>query len=161
MRYGASSNWKVKAAAGHAGKGLRPKIVRSLEPWPLEQCLPFNPGVLSGYLARTYDVSLREGFDEAKPRIESAIRSDVRSRIGGDEQRIYSITTTYGAMTYKHLLLPVWLLAYKYGEKVHQVVVNAATGEVQGQRPYSWVKILLLALILVAVGGGIAYFVSR
>ncbi len=143
-----------------AGRGLPDKVVRSLEPWPLQSCLPFTPAVLAGYLARTYDVSLSSGFDEAENRIEVAIRAEVRQRIGGDEQRIHSISVSYGAQTYKHLLLPVWLLAYKFGEKTFQVVVNAATGEVQGQRPYSWVKITLLVLSLVGVGGLIAYFAN-
>lgn len=142
-----------------AGRGLPRKILNSLEPWPLHECLPFNQAVLAGYLARTYDVPLKDGFTEAENRIETALRSDVRDRIGGDEQRIHSIRTDYGAMTYKHLLLPVWILAYKYGEKTYQVVVNAATGEVQGERPYSWIKITLFVLgILALVVGGWALF---
>lgn len=123
-----------------AGRGLPAKVVRSLEPWPLHECLPFNQQVLAGYMARTYELSLRAGFKEAEKRMESAIRTDVRQRIGGDDQRVHRISTTYGAMTYKHLLLPVWILAYKYGEKTYQVVVNAATGEVQGERPYSTLR---------------------
>ena len=143
-----------------AGQGLPDKVVRSLEPWPLESCLPFAPEVLAGYLARTYDVSLSSGFEQAEDRIEAAVRAETRQRIGGDDQRIHSISVTYGAQTYKHLLLPVWLLAYKFGSKPYQVVVNAATGEVQGQRPYSWVKITLLVLFLVGVGVLIAVLVN-
>ena len=45
--------------------------------------------------------------------------------------------TNYHALTYKHLLLPVWMLAYRYGKKTYRVVVNAGTGEVQGGRPWS------------------------
>ncbi len=144
-----------------AGRGLPDKVLRSLEPWPLHECLPFNQGVLAGYLARTYDVSLRDGFNEAERRIESAIAVDVRQRIGGDTQRVHSISTEYGAMTYKHLLLPVWILAYKYGEKTYQVVVNAATGEVQGERPYSWIKITLFVLTIGVVATGIYLFANR
>jgi hypothetical protein len=141
-----------------AGLGLPAKIVRSLEPWPLHDCLPFNQQVLAGYLARTYDISLDAGLAEAEDRIEAALVVDVRQRIGGDEQRVHSIQTNYGALTYKHLLLPVWILAYRYGDKTFQVVVNAATGEVQGERPYSWIKITLFALSIVAVVGAVAYF---
>ncbi len=143
-----------------AGRGLPAKVVRGLEPWPLEQCLPFNQQVLAGYLARTYDVSLGRGFKQAESQIESALKADVRNRIGGDEQRVHSISTEYGALTYKHLLLPVWMMAYKYGEKPYQVLVNAATGEVQGQRPYSWIKITLFVLAIAGVIGGIAFFAS-
>ena len=59
-------------------------------------------------------------------------------------------------MTYKHLLLPLWLMAYRFRDKAYQVMVNAGTGEVQGDRPYSWVKIALAVLALAVVAGGIA-----
>lgn len=138
-----------------AGKGLPRKLVHALDPWPLEACIPFTSEVLAGYLARTYDLSLGEGFREAEERMREALRRETRRRIGGDEQRIHSLRTDYGALSYKHLLLPVWLLAYRYKEKTYQVVVNAATGEVQGSRPWSWVKITLTVLAGLAVAGGI------
>jgi hypothetical protein len=92
--------------------------------------------------------------------IEAAIRAEVRRRIGGDEQRIHSIETRYGALSYKHLLLPVWLLAYKFGDKTYQVAVNAATGEVQGERPWSVWKIAAAVLGGLALGGLIYWLVS-
>ncbi len=138
-----------------AAIGLPKKQVQALEPWPLQKCLPFNQETLAGYLAETYKVSLKDGFGEARGRIDSALRKEVRRRIGGDEQRIRHVSTQYNTLTYKHLLLPVWLLAYKYKEKPYRVVVNAATGEVQGERPYSWIKITLTVLLGLAIAGGI------
>ena len=138
-----------------AGVGLPKQQVQALEPWPLHQCLPFNQEILAGYLAETYKLSLRAGFAKAKIRIDDALREDVRRRIGGDEQRIHQLTTRHNALTYKHLLLPIWLLAYKYKNKPYRVVVNAGTGEVQGERPYSWVKITLAVLAALAVAAGI------
>lgn len=138
-----------------ATRGLSRKLLRKLEPWPLQATLPYNQQVLAGYQARSYDVELATGFKIAEERIDAAIRSEVRSRIGGDTQRIHSINTRHDAMTYKHLLLPTWLLAYRFRDKVYQVLINAATGEVQGERPWSWVKILFAALGgLVVLGGG-------
>ena len=138
-----------------AATGLPKKQVQALEPWPLQKCRPFNQEILAGYLAETYKISLKKGFGEAKTRIDEALRQDVRRRIGGDEQRIHSISTRHNTLTYKHLLLPVWLLTYRYSEKPYRVVVNAATGEVQGERPYSWVKITLAVLAVLAVVIGI------
>ena len=134
-------------AAGESKQGL----MNALEPWPLERMLPFTPDALAGYNAMTYDIELEGGFDLGKKRIDDAIVSDVRGRIGGDEQRIDSLNTQMSALTFKHVLLPVWMLAYVYGEKSYQVVVNACTGEVQGERPYSAWKIaglVVLALIV-------------
>ena len=79
------------------------------------------------------------------------IESDVRSRIGGDEQRVTQVATNYSAVTFKHLLLPVYVGAYRFRDKVYQVVLNGRTGEVQGERPYSFWKIFFLVLFIVAL----------
>ena len=129
-----------------------------LEPWPLEKCLPFNQQVLAGLFARTYDVPLDDGFSQARHRMETALTTDVRQRIGGDEQSIASQKTSYSGVTFKHLLLPVWLLAYRYQEKPYRVVINAVTGEVSGERPYSMYKILGAVLFVVTIVAGIWLF---
>jgi predicted RNA-binding Zn-ribbon protein involved in translation (DUF1610 family) len=138
-----------------AAHGLPADLLRALEPWPLERVIPFTAEVLAGFLARTYDIELDAGFATAKTRIDETIREDVCDRIGGDTQRVDSIRTSYAAITFKHLLLPVWLLAYKHNKKSYQVAINAASGEVVGERPYDWVKILLLVLVLAIVVGTI------
>ncbi len=138
-----------------ASKGLNKNLMLALEPWPLHKCQPFNQELLAGYLARTYEVELDEAFQDARQRVDEAIDNDVRRRIGGDEQRVDHIQTHCDAITFKHLLLPTWLLSYRFRGKVYQVMVNATTGEVQGERPYSWVKILGAVLAVALVIGGI------
>jgi ribosomal protein S27E len=130
-------------------KSLPQKLLQSLEPWPLEKMIPFTDQALSGKLAHTYEIELGESFGLAKQRINDELHKDVRRRIGGDEQRIHSVDTSFSALTYKHVLLPVWILAYRYAGKSYRVVVNAMTGQVSGERPYSPIKIAL------AVIGGI------
>lgn len=144
-----------------ASQGLREDHVQELEPWPLRKCLPFTQQVLAGYLARTYDVPLEPGFKLARQRIDAAIEHEVRRRIGGDKQRVHSIKSRYDGITFKHLLLPVWMLAYRYRDQAYQVLINAGTGEVQGERPYSWVKITLTVLAVVVAIGGVALMTQR
>ncbi len=87
--------------------------------------------------------------------MQVVIRTDVRADIGGDDQRIHQLNTSYSGITFKHLLLPVWISAYRFNQKVYQVMVNARTGEVQGDRPFSIWKIagfvVLLLLVLLVV----------
>lgn len=130
-------------------------LMQRLEPWPLEKCIPFTQQVLAGLFARTYDVTLDDGFAEARQRMESAITTDVRQRIGGDEQTISSQKTSYSQITFKHLLLPVWLMAYRYKDKPYRVVINAVTGHVSGERPYSVIKIVSAIVAVLAVVAGI------
>lgn len=142
-------------------RGMPEKYIRALEPWPHEKCIPFTQQVLAGHFARTYEVELEEGFALAKKIMESAIHSESRRRIGGDEQRVHSINSRFDAITFKHLLLPLWLLVYRYHDKSYRVFINAGTGEVQGERPYSWVKILFAVLGALVVVGGIAALSAR
>ena len=144
-----------------AAVGLPRELTIALEPWPFEKLAPFNQQMLAGFQARTYDIPLDQGFVKARARIDEALRSDVRQRIGGDEQRIDSLQTQHSAITYKHLLLPLWLMSYRYKDKPYQVAVNAATGEVQGERPYSWVKITLAVIAGLAVVGPIIYAIAQ
>lgn len=138
-----------------AVKDEHARLIQELEPWPLGKCHPFNPEMLAGFFARTYDVELEQAFNDARKRMDEALRQDICRRIGGNEQRITSQNTAYNAITFKYLLLPVWLLVYRYRDQPYQVVVNAATGEVQGERPYSWVKITAAVLAALAIVVGV------
>ena len=136
-----------------ATKSLPPARLTALEPWDLGELTPYEPAYLSGYKAQRYQVDLAEGFELAKRVAAPVIESDVRGDIGGDEQRVSEISTAYSGITFKHLLLPVYVGAYRFNQKVYQVVVNGRTGEVQGERPYSFWKIFFFVLFLAALVG--------
>lgn len=135
-----------------ASHSLPEKYVQKLEPWDMENLVPFNESYLSGFTTEKYQIGLKEGFEIAKGITTSEIENTIESDIGGDEQRISSVDTTYTDITFKHLLFPVYVSVYKYNGKVYQFLVNARTGEVQGQRPYSWMKIVFFIIaIIVAI----------
>ena len=76
----------------------------------------------------------------------------IRYDIGGDHQRILSVMTEYLKPTFKHILLPLWISVYRFRGKIYQFLVNARTGEVQGERPYSAWKIAFTVIgIIVAI----------
>ncbi|MCC6391391.1 MAG: hypothetical protein IT167_12390, partial [Bryobacterales bacterium] len=119
-----------------------------LEPWDLPRAQPYDPAYLPGFQAQRYQVELPEGLQAAQVLMSHAVEHGVREDIGGDEQIIDSLDIDWRDITFKHLLLPVWIGAYRFHGKVYQVIVNARTGEVQGERPWSAAK---LALLIVAV----------
>ena len=148
-----------------ASRSLPEKEANNLEPWALNTLVPYKDDYLSGFKAETYQINLASGFEIAKnimsPRIDVTICRD----IGGDEQRITTKTTNYNDITFKHILLPVWISSYRYKEKVYRFLVNAVTGEVQGERPWSYWKIagaiLLGAAIVAGIYFGVEYFQSQ
>jgi hypothetical protein len=120
----------------------------ALEPWDFAKLTPYDPAYLAGFSAQRYQVELPDGFARARSVMEVRVREEVERDIGGDEQRVEDVTTSYAGVTFKHLLLPVYLGAYGFNAKVYQILVNARSGEVQGDRPYSVWKILF-AIVLV------------
>ena len=136
-----------------ASGNLLPKYVEALKPWDLENLVPYSGKYLSGFQVESYTVGLEDGFENAKTRMEPVINSSIRRDIGGDEQQISFKNSAYEDIKFKHLLLPVWISAYKFKGKIYQFMVNARTGEVQGKRPYSAVKIIFAVLGALAVIG--------
>ena len=134
-----------------ATDSLAGECLRMLEPWDLQQLVPFSEEHLSGFRTESYRLSVPEGFKKARESVYETIRTSVRRDIGGDHQRTYSVRTQYDAITFKHILLPVWLSAYRFKGKVYRFVLNARTGEVQGERPWSAWKISVTVLVLLLV----------
>ena len=143
-----------------ASRNLPGKQARALEPWDLHQVEAYDTSYLSGFRAERYQVELDEGFRVAEELMQPDIRRSIERDIGGDRQRIHSSRTEYRQVTFKHLLLPVWMTAFRRGERVYRVLVNARTGEVQGERPWSAMKITIAVLAVIAVAVGV-YFLAR
>jgi DNA-directed RNA polymerase subunit RPC12/RpoP len=136
-----------------ASKSLPTKRIERLEPWDLANLVPYADEYLSGFRAESYQISLPEGFEAAKEVMSAAIQNSIRQDIGGDEQQIHSTQTRYGSITFKHILLPVWLSAYRFRDKVYRILINARTGETQGERPFSAWKIAGAAMIALVILG--------
>ena len=134
-----------------ATASLPGEYLEKLEPWDLAELQPYEPAFLSGHKAQTYKVPLDGGFERFKQIAYDQIHEDCREDIGGDAQRVSDIDTAYSNITFKHLLLPIYAGAYRFNGSTYQIVVNGRTGEVQGDRPYSWIKIAALVMFILAV----------
>ncbi len=123
---------------------------------------PYDPGFLAGWQAEKYSIDPEGAWPSARGEIDRGIEDLVRRDIGGDEQRIHEVRTSYNAVRFKHVLLPVWVATYHYRGKAYRFQVNGQTGAVHGQRPWSFWKISFLVLgILAAIGGLVALLASK
>ncbi len=129
----------------------------ALAPWDLSALEGYRTDYLAGFTAEGYTVPLDEAHGKARVIMDRVIRDDVRRAIGGDEQRIDRIDSQFSLETFKHVLLPVWLAAYKYNGRTYRFVVNGQTGKVQGERPWSAWKIAFAVVVAVAVAATVAW----
>jgi hypothetical protein len=148
----------VLILASHA---LPKSYTQALEPWDLSQLEPYQPQFLAGFSAEAYTVDLDTGFGLAREKMDRQINRDVRFDIGGDRQRVTRIETHVHGVTFKHVLLPVWLAAYKYRGKTYRFVVNGQNGRVQGERPYSVAKIALAGVAAILCALIVGYFAAQ
>ena len=143
-----------------ASTSMPRKLADELEPWDLKNLQPYSDEYLSGFSSQAYQIDLKEGFGRAKHIMDDAIRDEVRQDIGGDEQRIRTVRTNHRDVSFKHILLPTWLSTYRYNGEPYRFMVNGRTGEVQGQRPWSIIKIACAVLVILAVIGGVIYIAN-
>lgn len=143
-----------------ASSSLPENLVNQLEPWDLPEVEVFKPDFLSGFQTERYGVGLKDGFEKARGIMDGHIRQLCIRDIGGDQQRVSTVQTQHVGVTFKHLLLPVWMAAYRYHDKSYRILVNARTGEVVGSRPYSVTKIVALVALIVALVLAVVLFFS-
>jgi LSD1 subclass zinc finger protein len=141
-----------------ASSSLPRKYTDKLEPWDLENLVEFNEQYLSGFRSESYQINLLSGFETAKLVMDNTIRTLIKRDIGGNHQKINAVSTFHSDIKFKHILLPIWISAYRFNNKVYRFMINGRTGEVQGERPWSWVKITLASLSAAAAVGLVYYF---
>jgi hypothetical protein len=136
-----------------ASRGVQPHLMRAVEPFPTttDQLKPYDPGYLSGWTVERYQLDLVGAAEQGRQRMLGAIRSMCAQDIRADTHRNLQVDAQFSQQTFKHVLLPIWLVGYQYGARDFQVVINGATGQVAGEYPKSWVKIALAVVAAVIV----------
>jgi len=134
-----------------ASRGVQPEMLRRIEPFPTAELAPYQPGFLSGWVVERYQIDLGAAASTAREEMDTAMRRLCSAQVPGDTHRNLQVDTDYSGQTFKHILVPIWLLTYNYGARNFQVAINGYTAAIAGKYPKSWIKITLAALSLLAI----------
>jgi len=143
-----------------ASDGLSQGEVQSIYPYDLDEVINYDSHYVLGWECELYQKDVKEGFQMADKLMDSEIRHACSSRVPGDTHKDLRVNTQKDGLTFKHILLPIWIAAYVYNGKVFRFIVNGVTGKISGHKPVSWSKILLFVLFIVGLVLG-AVFLSR
>jgi hypothetical protein len=143
-----------------ASKGLPSDLAERLKTFDTRRLVPYEPGFLAGWRAEEYAVDLNTGWHQAVDRMEAAQRQRCAGDVPGDTHRFLHVTNRFSQQTFKHVLLPIWISAYRYDDKVFRFLVNGQTGEVTGKAPLSVLKIVLFIAVVAALIALIAVLVG-
>ncbi|HBA83403.1 MAG TPA: hypothetical protein DCZ95_04840 [Verrucomicrobia bacterium] len=169
VQYKTVTNWTPKSGTiGQTfddvlvpGSDSLPKgLTGQLDQWNLDGMVEYADAYIAGFHAESYTVDVRNASDLAREKMEARIVEAIRRDIGGDQQRIHEKKTAYQEVTFKHILLPIWFTLYNYKGKLYNVVINADSGEIEGERPWSILKMILLILFVAALFA-VGYSISQ
>ena len=147
---------RQRLEAKHLVPVLRPvqddlNLLRQVEPFPTQEVVPYDTAFLSGHVVEQYQVALTEATGDSEMQMRAALEQLAAQQIPGDTYRNLVIHPTFSSRTFKHVLVPIWLLVYMFGSRNFQVVVNGYTGRIAGRYPYSPWKIALLIVLAIIV----------
>jgi hypothetical protein len=132
--------------------GVDARLLREVEPFPTSECVAYDTAFLSGHVVEHYQVALTEAAGSSEEQMRATLRQLCAAQVPGDTHRNLQIYPTFSGKTFKHLLVPIWLLVYTFGRNPYQVVVNGYTGRMAGKYPKSpWKIFFLITLIVIAL----------
>ncbi len=138
-----------------AGSKFGQNELDKVSPYQTNQSREYEENYLYGFMAYHYDNELTDCWGQAKNRIDKKIKSSILSQYVHDVVDYINISTSHSDVTYKYVMLPVYIGNYKYNKKHYNFFVNGSTGRVYGKTPKSILKILATVLLGLAVIAGI------
>ena len=144
-----------------ASRGVDAGMLRQVEPFPTNELTPYKAGFLSGWVVERYQIDLLAAAKRAREQMDSELRSMCAAQVPGDTHRNLQVYPNYSGQTFKHILVPLWLLTYAFRRKTYQVVINGYTGAIAGKYPLSWVKILIAVLLALTAAGVVVLLTQK
>ncbi|MCA8980663.1 MAG: primosomal protein N' (replication factor Y) - superfamily II helicase [Planctomycetes bacterium] len=135
----------------HASKGRCAELVRELGPFDTSGLVPYRPEYLAGWRAEEYQIDLADGWEAGRREIHEDQRRRCGADVPGDTQRDLRVRTELSDVRWKHVLLPIWSLSYRFRGATYAVLIHGQTGRVVGKAPYSFVKIVAAILAVCVV----------
>jgi len=126
--------------------GVSHALLKGVEPFMTNELVPYDTSYLSGFVVEHYQVVLLDAAKASEDSMREKLEELCAGQVPGDTYRNLVIHPTFSAQTFKHILVPLWLLTYTYGAKVFHVLVNGASGRMAGEYPKSFWKVAFLVL---------------
>ena len=123
----------------NALKGADKKLIESILPYNIKDHKDFKMEFLSGFHAKKNDLS----FEDVNNEINSKVGEYAEKVLLGTVDNLYdsvsvtSSNTKIVSKSHDYVMLPVWVLTYKYRNKTYTFAVNGTTGKSFGEIPIS------------------------
>ncbi len=124
-----------------------------VNPFELNSVVEFTPDHVAGWPALTFDRSLSDASLDAREQVMAGLRARVPGlvEVGSQKRSLKLGVSSWGDVSFQHLLLPFYLGSYTYHGQRFSLLVNGQTGKIWGEKPRDNVKLAAwIALFLLA-----------
>lgn len=155
------ANVVLKGLPADGASHIDDDLMEAVEPFDYQAVKPFAMQYLSGFMAEKYD----QDFSAMFPRIQKRAVQASDQLVRASMTHYSSISVTRSDIkvmntSWDYMLLPVWFMTYKYGDKIYEFALNGQTAKFVGTPPLSKGRVaafctaigLLAALITLIVG---------
>ena len=144
-----------------ASERLDDRLMELIEPYEYSGVKDFSMSYLSGFFAEKYDETAQEVAPRAQKRFEDYAQKETLKTITGySSVSVQNADVVLSDVATDYLLLPVWMMNYKYKEKTYTFAINGQTGRMVGKLPvsalriFAWGAAIFAAVFLAAFLGG-------
>ena len=143
-----------------ASEKIDQKSLNKLQPFDTNNSKEYTKEYLSGFTASQYSKSGVACWEEAKGVIRSRLQAAVLSQYTYDVVSSFNISTQCFNITYKYLLLPVYVGHCNWRSKLYNFFVSGFNGKITGKAPVSPLKVGALVVLGAGIIVGL-YFLWR
>lgn len=122
-------------------RGLSQRDAERVKPFHLAALRRYEPYYLAGWLSEEYSVKRNEALAASEQEFLAREQQNVGTFLPGDTHRELRVETRFNNVNSDLILLPVYLLSYRYGDKLYRFLINGQTGKAAGDKPWSWKRI--------------------
>src|SRR4029079_7379810 len=133
-------------------KGLPQKESLRIQPFQLPALKRYEPYFLAGWLAEEYSVTRDEALAICQSEFQRQEQANVVKFMPGDTHSGLKVQTEFGQVSSDLCLLPIYILSYRYRDKIYRYLLNGQTGKMDGDKPLSATRIALFVMALLLAG---------
>ena len=137
---------------GSSPRRISLRILKEISNFVMNGLVAYEPDYLAGWQAQVYETTLTEAWEVGKSAIREQAKKACYQDIPTNHVRNFSMSADFRDESWRYVLLPVYMAAYRSGDEAYQVMVNGQTGAVAGQKPVAWWKIWLAIGAMLAPG---------
>jgi len=129
-------------------RGLPQADAERIKPFQLPALKRYEPYFLAGWFSEEYSVERETALSLCQQEFYRREQNNVGAFLPGNTYRDLQVSTRFSQINSDLCLLPVYVLSYRYQDKIYRFLVNGQTGKTAGDKPVSYKR------IWTAVGGG-------